>query len=221
MFEFLSLLIGIVVIGNFIFTIWSYFSLRRLVKWNSINKSKDDALLNHIIHTRSSINLIYASIATITFVLTFLGFNLKDKIAQELTKEISASSRVDLDLLKAKVNDINFLDSTAVIKSRELNQLIDKARLKFNELSNTPQKVYVVQGIQVSQKKHFYSFSELVSINNEKLPIFLKLPAITYSFASYADGAISNIRPMLTKDGLEFGETQEPYKIDLCFYPRN
>jgi hypothetical protein len=218
--EFLSILIGIVVIANLAFTIWSYISLRRIVKSSQDNKIKDTVLLEHIVHTRSSINLIYASIATITFVLAFLGFNLKDKIAQEVTKEISASARVDLDLLKSKSNEISMLDSIAVSKSKELNLLSDKARTIIVELSKKPQQIYVIQRLQVSPQKHYYTFSELRTINNEIIPAFSQPPVIISSGCYIDDGGIAWTNISVTKEGIDFLETTTNYKIDLCIYPR-
>jgi hypothetical protein len=218
--EFLFILIGIVVIANLVYTIWSYISLRRIVKGSQDGKIKDNVLLEHIIHTRSSMNLIYASIAIITFVLTFLGFNLKDRIAQEVTKEISASAKVDLDLLRTKANEITMLDSVAVIKAKELNLINDKARVILNELGKSPQQFYVIQDLQLSSKKHFYAFSELQTINNEKLPIFSQPPALIYSWAKQSDGSITSFTPSATKDGIEFGQTDGLWKIDIVIYPR-
>jgi hypothetical protein len=221
MSEFLSILIGIVVIANFVFTIWSYISLRRIVNWSRDSNINDNILLNHIVHTRSSINLIYASIATITFVLAFLGFNLKDKVTQEVTKEISASARIDLGLLKTKTNEIELIiDSVANIKGKELNLIDDKARSLFNEFRRIQQNVYVIQELQVSPNKHYFKFSELQTINNEKLPYFSQQPAVFNSVAYMDYGIIGSVRINVTKEGIDFLETSSRYKVDLCIYPR-
>jgi len=218
--EFLIILIGIIVIANLAFTIWSYISLKKIVKGSQDSKIKDPVFLEHVIHTRSSINLIYTSIATITFVLAFLGFNLKDKITQEVTKEISASAKVDLDLLKLKTNEITMLDSVAVFKGRELNLINDKAHLILNELDKSPKQFYVIQALQLSSKKHFYAFTELRTINNEKLPTFSQPPALIYSLARQNDGSLTNLIPTATKEGIEFGQGNDLWKIDIVIYPR-
>jgi hypothetical protein len=218
--EFLSVLIGIVVIANIFFTIWSYYSLRRILKRIQKNEINNETMLEHIVHTRSSLNLIYASMATITFVLAFLGFNLKDKISQEVTKEISASAKVDLELLKIKSGEILLLDSLAIGKSKELNSINDRARSILNEINKVPTKAYVIQGVQLSTTKHFYRYSELETIDGEKLPTFFQRPAVFNSLLHINDGSCGTIIATATNEGIEFGDIALPSKIDLCIYPR-
>jgi len=217
--EFLSILIGVVVIANLAFTIWSFFSLRRHIKLSRSAKLKDDFLLEHIVYTRSSINLVYASIAIVSFVLAFLGFNLKDKVSQDVTKEISASARVDLNILKDKVSEIATLDSSAVLKYKELNLIADKSRSVLNELNRYPQKVYVVQGLKVSPQKHYFDYSELQTVDGDKLPKFSRRPA-TLKSEAYSDQGPQGERVTTdTKDGVDFGVDQGTFEIDLFIFP--
>jgi len=218
--EFLFALIGIVVIANLAFTIWSYISLRRLIKLSQNGKSKDIILLDHIVHMRSSINLIYASIATITFVLAFLGFNLKDKVTQDVTKEISAAARVDLDALAGKANNIAILDSVAKSRSKEYNSIIDKARSNLNELNNNPQSIYVIQDLLVTKQKHYFKFSELQTINGNKLPKFSQEPVIISSLIRFKDAVGSPLIVRASTEGFDAGDTGESFNVDLCIYPR-
>jgi hypothetical protein len=87
MSQFLTAVFMVFVIGNFAFALWSYFSLRKLFKLKDAAKLEDKILLDHLVHTRSSLNLIYTSIATAAVLITFYGLNLKDKVSEELRAE--------------------------------------------------------------------------------------------------------------------------------------
>jgi hypothetical protein len=220
MSEFLLIIIGIVLIANCVFIIWSFYSLRRTIRKNNYFSTNDDLNVDHIIYVRSSINLIYASIAIITFVLAFLGFNLKDKITQDVTREISNSAKVDLEALKFKVNEIALMDSVAIVKGRDINSISEKVRTIYSELNIGLQRVYVVKGLNVSPKKRHFDFSELRTINDDKLPSFTQSPAVLQSYAYFGDGAVGFVRLVVTREGIEVLDVDTEFNIDLSIYPR-
>jgi len=216
--EFLLIIIGIVLIANCAFTIWSFYSLRKILKESNYPSAKNDLNVDHVVYARSSLNLIYASIAIITFVLTFLGFNLKDKITQDVTKEISASARIDLEILNSKANEIVTLDSIAELKNREIGLLAERARFLVSEISKNPQTIFVIRSLRVTKEKHHFSFSELKTIDNTSLPTFSKRPFVLNSVAYYDNGNYAQKTPKATNDDIEFGQDSEPYNLDLVIF---
>ena len=217
MIEFLITTIGVILIANLAYTIWSFVALKRLTKQDSKVKLEDKYLVEHIIYTRSSLNLIYASIAIITFILAFLGYNLKDKITQEVTKEISAAAKVDLEELRTKANNIARLDSLATLKSIDLAKTSDRIRSILDEIKRNPQQLYVVQQLTVSVQQHKFKFSELKTINGVALPTFAKPPVMFWR--AYDKESQLGIDINTTTDGIEFSPVSQTFYVDLWIYP--
>jgi hypothetical protein len=217
--EFLLGLIIVVIIANLAYTIWSYFSLKKLSNRNQVVTLEDKFLLEHIVHTRSSLNVIYTSIVTVSFLLAFFGFNLKDKLTQEVTKEISASAKVDLDMLRTKANEISILDSLSTSKSADIVRIAEKARLTLDGITKNMQRLYVIQGLPlpVNPQKHFYKYSELRPVDGSIIQAFSKPPVIFCR--GYDNEAEIPMRVKATTDGIEVGQTVIPFNVDLFIYP--
>ncbi|MBI3586384.1 MAG: hypothetical protein HY088_04565 [Ignavibacteriales bacterium] len=172
--------IGIVVLTNFIYSIRSHLFLKRTIDQFDVRKIDDKFILENIVHLRTSQNVLYASIAIMTFVIAFLGMNLERNVTQEIRGEIMRASRVNLDTLKIKVDNILSLDSSSQQSYSEIQTIKGKISLIYDRIRHTPQKLYVVQGLQISKSKNKFLFSELKPIDGSSIPQFSQPPFINY-----------------------------------------
>lgn len=131
---------GLVLVLNVIYFLWSYFSLGRLVKILKQKEPEGNSLVEHLVHTRSSINLLYAMVTTGTLVLGFLGWNQVDKIKTDLTKEILEKTRVDLDTASQNVKDIQGIHSnvdTLYVQMKGFYEQAKRSQLSYDKSFHT------------------------------------------------------------------------------------
>lgn len=201
--DILLALIGIAVLANFAYTLWSYYSLRRVTASLASPPSDVKLLIETIVHTRSSLNLLYASIAIMVFVLGFFGFNIQKNVTAEVKREIADAARVDLDSLRFKAQTISLIESLARQHGDYIQRTKEESRLLIEALRRTPQKLYVIQALSVTNERHRFSFSELQSVDGVKLSQFAKPPVIL--MRAYEGGSdVMGVGLTTTTQGIDF-----------------
>lgn len=218
--ELLFVLIGIIVLTNLVYTLWSFFSLKKMIGKVTPIATDDRFLLEHIVHSRSSLNLVYASIAIMAFVLGFFGFNIQKNITTEVKKEITEAARVDLDTLKSKSDNISLFESFARQSVSEINKFRDQARAIVDNIKRNPQKLFVIESLLISKQKNSYLFSELKPVDGTLLPQISQPPMILWLGYNPKSGEFYGTRVKATTKGIEVDAYDESYLIDLWIYVR-
>ncbi|MEW5804992.1 MAG: hypothetical protein AB1847_23140 [bacterium] len=219
--DFLCISIGIIVLANFLYTLWSYFSLKKMTNKTTSFESNDHIILENIIHSRSSLNLVYASIAIIVFVLSFFGFNIQKNITAEVKREITEASKVDLEVLKSKSDSIIQIHSQATQSYSEISKYKDQARAIAENMKLSPQKLYVIEALPINKNKFSYLFSELQTVDKTMLPKFSQPPMLLW-YAYDPDDRSSSYATTVeaTAKGIAVHNYGESYVIDLWIYVR-
>jgi hypothetical protein len=221
--DILVALVAIVVIANLFYTVWSYRSLRRLLANVTTARSADRFLLDNIVHTRSSLNVLYASIAIMVFVLGYFGFNIQKNVTAEVRKDISEAASVDLDSLKLKAKSVSLLQTLASQNLADISKTKEQARVFFDALRQTPQRLFVVQAIPISKQKNRYLWSELKPVDGVRFPNF-KIPPVVVWWAydkegttlAFGPGALGGLSS--TTQGIEVATVENPFSADLWVY---
>lgn len=199
--DLLMIMILIVVLSNFIYSIYSYFSLKKISAQHQTSRIDEKFMLENIIHLRTSINILYTGVAIMTFVLAFLGFNLQKNVSQEVKGEITRAARVDLESLTMKADNIALLESFAQQNILDMDKTKEQVRVLYDKLKNAPQKIYVVEGINVPVGKKRYLFSEFRTIEGAMIPHFDKPPFVFMRY--YRDGVEIQGYFNVTTQGIE------------------
>jgi hypothetical protein len=182
--SFLIIVIGIIVLTNLIYTIWSFFSLKKLIDKSDKTKPEDNFLMENIIHSRTSINLIYASMTIVVFVLGFLGFNLQKNVASDVIRDITKSAQVDLDTLRMKSTDISNYYDDSKENANKINEIKNQVLPLLNKIKETPQKLFVVYGVPINKGNNRIYFSKLKTVDELNIPEMKQPPIILYQVCS-------------------------------------
>ena len=212
----LIVLVGIVVIANFIFTIWSYLSLKKLTSSADSKKPADNFLIEQVVHTRSSLNVLYASIAIMTFVLAFFGFNVPKNVTEQVTKDVAQAAKVDLEALKIKSDHIGILDSLGSAALADLTKFRDLAQGYSESIKRLPQKLFVVHDLQVTKSTYFL-YSDLKPVDGSTLPKFLEPPVVLWNAHSGDMSIGTDVKPDIK--GINISPV-DACSIDLWIYAR-
>ena len=214
--ELLVALIGIAVLANLAYTIWSHFSLKKLCTGLETAKPEDKFILENIVHTRSSLNLLYASIAIMVFVLGYFGFNIQKNVREGVTKDITAAARVDLDTLRMKADSVSLIDPDARLQVTEISQIRRQIETVYESVRKFPQRLFVIHAIPISKQKYKYSYSELRQADGNRLPKFLRPPILMWR--GYNASSEFAVGITATTEGIEVSTYDEPFVVDLWVY---
>lgn len=208
---------GIIFIVYSFFTAWSHHSLKQSVEALQKDKPVDKMFIEHISYTRSSLNVIYASIAIITFVLAFLGVNAEADIAEKVKTEILSGKEINLDSLKLNAEEAGKAFSAITGYLAQTKESYQKVKNLADKSKAFEQHLFVVQGIPISKEKAKYSFSELKTVTGENLPTFTKPPLVLCN--TYAKTFRSlEVVVITSKEGFKCSTYDEPFQLDLWIY---
>jgi hypothetical protein len=216
--DILIAIVGILVLTNFVYTIWSYLSLKKLTSDVKALKSQDRFILDNIVHSRSSLNVLYASIAIMAFVLGFFGFNIQRNVTMEVKREISDAARIDLDSLRLKAQSISLIESLAKKHADNIVKTREEIRAFSENIRRMPQKLYVIQHLAVTRDKHRFSFAELRPVDGSSLSQFKEPPAILWMAFDKENNQIGGIDVIATVQGIE--AMAENYFLELWIYAK-
>lgn len=136
--EVMIIIMGIVLVGNFFYNIYSNRTIRKLIVSTKSHKLDDKSILDHIIYTRTSLNGIYTGIALITFVLGFWGYNVKKQFEQDMQTNLEAKGDTITKLTSEKVNEILSINLDTLRFKRdniiEIESDIQKHKKKFDNI---------------------------------------------------------------------------------------
>ena len=218
-------IVAIAVIANFFYTIWSFRSLNRLVGNVTTTRSADRFLLDNIVHTRSSLNVLYASIAIMVFVLGYFGFNLQKNVTAEVKREFSEAASVDLDSLKLKAKSVSLVQALAAQMLADISKTKDQSRTFLDALKQTPQKLFVVQALPMTKQKSRYLWSEIKPVDGVRFPDFKTAPVVLWCGYDRG-GAIVGFGPSplgglaCTAQGIEYTGDEAAFSVDLWVYAK-
>ena len=219
MSDIILALIGIAVLANLSYTIWSFFSLKRVTSLIKASKTENRFILDHVVHTRSSINVLYATGAIMVFVLGFFGFNIQKNVTAEIKREIAAASSVDLDTLASKVESISLMESLAKQHADNVSRTSRSVSVLFDNMRKTPQKLFVIKGLEISKLKSRYTYEELMPVDGTKIPRVSKAPVILWIAYDKEYSQIGGIVATATEKGIEaYFDGGSPYMLDLWIY---
>lgn len=210
------IVIGIITISNLVYTIWSFFSLRKLAKDYTTN-SENKFLIDHIVHTRSSLNLVYASITIITFVLAFIGYKAVKDITETAKTELLAENKIPIEQLRKNAGEANQLcDSLQTMYSR-CNHFSGLIKTAYESINKNPQKLYVVETLDT--KKQNYKYSELKPVGGWMIPKLNQVPVVFWQPVGTYDqiplsATLSATKDNITLDVPTFGG--QPVKLLIC-----
>jgi hypothetical protein len=212
-------LVGVIVLTNAAYTVWSYFSLRSFLSDKRVQKMEDKYVIEQIIHIRSSLNVIYAGTAIVTFILAFFGFNLQNNITKEVTREISTAAKVDLNVLKMKADSISVLDSLSRQSNTEIRRYREVARLMSESMKQTTQRLFVIEALPISGRKNRYDYSELRPVDGSIIPKLSRPPVVIVKVYDKDNrmgyGADTEVGPDNIK--IEIGSPEQVY-ADIWIY---
>ena len=138
--DVILVVIGLLVVANFIYIWRSNHSLRKLVKSVKSQELDDKSILDHIIYTRTSFNGIYTTIALITFVLTFWGIKEKNQLETALQKGMEEKAEIITQSTKDNVNRILAINLDTLIQKRdailEIAADVQRQKKKFDNIVN-------------------------------------------------------------------------------------
>ena len=151
------------------------------------------------------------------FVLGFFGFNIQKNVTAEVKREIADAARVDLDSLRIKAQNISLIESFARQHGDYILRTREESRLLIEGMRRMPQKLFVIQSLQVSDKKHQFAFAELQSVDGVKLPQFTKPPVIMWR--AYREESDVMVGLTTTIQGIDFGPGSA-FLVDLWIYAK-
>ena len=194
--------------------------LKELLKADLSQRLDDKYVLEHIIHTRSSLNGIYAAIAMITTVLAFMGYkavnDITNNASQAATAQILRDTQINVEQWKKNVVEVNGLLDDLRNRYSATRHVIGTVDSFIDTLDKRFQKLYVVPNIAVSQTKHKYFFSELKTTEGLMLPNFKEVPSVRY-LARDKDGyVIPESGFAVTASSIDFPAVQ--LVVDLWLY---
>lgn len=232
MLSTITIVLGIMVIAM-VAHIWqSNRSLRRLLTADLTKKLDDKFVLEHIVHTRTSLNVLYASITIITFVLTFLGVkavkDITDRATQSATEAVVGDLQVMVEQWKKSIDveqwkrnqeeaaglldDLRERYSATRHVIGTIDSFIDTVGTRFH-------KLYVISNIPISKNKQKYLFSELKTVDGLSVPTFKGAPSAKW-FAHLPGGFTSEVSTgiKITSSSIEFFPAFAPASVELWLY---
>ena len=218
MSQFLIALIGVILAVNLAYTVWSYFSLKRLAGEAQLRKLEDRYLLEQIVHARTSFNLIYAMIGVVTFVIAFFGFNLESNVTDEVTREISRAAQVDLEGLRNKADSISQMQISARQDAMQVAKTKSQIGALYENMRRSPQKLFVIQSLPVNVEGQKYRFSDLKPVDGTILPKFSQPPVLFWQ--AYDNELSIGTGINATTEGLTINPAKVPCFIDIWIYAR-
>lgn len=223
-----TIIIGIIVFANLIYTIYSSWNLRRISQITPSWTSADQVAREQLVHNRTSINTIYAWVALITFALVFLGWNLQRNITDAAIKALNETLQVNVDDIRTKASNVYALDSltrihanairridTTIVKrsaervaqlaastavaAAEINGTRDLAQKYLERMQRLSKQLYVVHSLPISKKKSKYSWEELKPVDGAILPQQFDKPPMVIATPFFPPSAEASFSAIVTR----------------------
>ena len=154
---------------------WTKKSLENLIESAKQSKSMEKSTLEEIVHTRTSLNLIYALITVFVAVASFLGWNLKDDIKNRAVEEIIKESQIPLEAATttlqaatANTEEVERVLQRAAIMHNQIKSLTDSSATlvrrmlsHYSKMRQSPQKLYVVEQYPLKAGENRIKYSEI------------------------------------------------------------
>ena len=212
----MEILIVALLLTDVILSLFAFFSNRKIVNTLvSTGKLEEKFALENILNLRASLRLISAVGIILSSLLAFLGYNalqsIERNVSDAVKKRIDETSNIEL--LSQIVDSIKSLGLTSQEKATQINLVASDIKVLYEKIKQSPQKLFVVEGLKVSSTKRRYSFSELTKVDGLKLPKFSKPPMIFVSRAyDPKDNTITWVTPSVTRDSLDL---EPPEGVEL------
>ena len=230
----------IILIGIFISELIANYQLYGLKK----NIKKDSNLNESYFDLKLRLHSLQLTVAFATFLIVFLGWNIKEQIIDSITGDISAQIEPDVKLIRSKADSLktnyDSLSLNLTKKIAEINQLskyylaLRKDYENLNSLMNlklehlsTLLNIYLVTNLELDPSKRSTKlfFKDLVPVNANKLPEFKTPPFINiqtdWGLGLNIDEltnsyiVISSVKGVIVDDTFKFG------KLTLWIIPKN
>ncbi len=224
----IAIIIGIIVFANLVYSIYSAWTLRRISRIMPSWTSADQVAREQLIHSRTSINTIYAWVALITFVLVFLGWNLQRNITDAAVGALNETLQVNVDDIRNKAASIYALDSlsrihagslrridttnvkraaetimrlasTSTAASAEIDRMRDFAQKYLERMQKISKQLYVVHSLPISKKKNKYAWDELKPVDGSILPSQFDKPPMVIATPFFPPNSDFSFSAIVTK----------------------
>jgi hypothetical protein len=147
----LIIVVGVLVITNTMYIWRSNQSIRKLIILHEKNKINDQFILGHIVHTHTSLNVVYTSIAIVTFIFAFLGVNAYTHLEREMHTSLQEKSdaiyksilETNVDSLLEMKNNIIQISTDAKNQKKKFDTIVSKRMIDSldTQLSNPARRI--------------------------------------------------------------------------------
>jgi len=200
-----------ILIGVFLSELVAIYQLHKL-KGNINNGSNHNT---DYFDLKLRLHSLQLTVIFATFLIVFLGWNIREQIVNSIKTEISGQIEPDIESIKSKadflksnydslnidltkkISEVNQLSKNYAILMKDYDNLNNLMNRKIEHLS-TLLNIYLVPNLVFDFKKDStkYYFNNLIPVNAKKLPEFKTLPFISIQ----TDWGLGLHIDMLTKD---------------------
>ncbi len=150
--QILIIIVFIIGIADFIFNISSFISTKRLVS-SKIEGMDQKFIFENIIHTRSSLRLVFSLLVIIASVLSALGIKALDDIRQNVAEDVKKNLIVSIDSLSMKLQTIDSLYKRA--------KEVDGNLIQYFEHN----KLFIIRDLVCENEGQKFIFKDMSEIN--------------------------------------------------------
>lgn len=201
---------------NLAYSIRSHFALKKLTTTFKSAKIDDQFLLEQIVHTRTSINVLYGLLPIVGFLIVYFGLDLQSSVTKAVTDKIEAASQIDLAVAKQKTEAIVAKDSVARHHLTSISRSASTAMELLERVQRAPQRLYVLKGLKVTNNKFVFPYAELRTVDGRSLPQDASTPVLMYFAYNDRHDELGGLYIKATSVGIE--GPPDDYYLDLWLY---
>ncbi len=188
--------------------------------WKIKRKAKENTNDNErYFDLKLRIHSLQLTIVFATFLIFFLGWNVKNQIIRSIKDDISVqidSLKLSANKLKSKYDDLDSSFSNKVEEVKELAAEFNALKRNYKQLNSTLQRkleniktilnIYLVPNIKLDstkEVKRFY-FNKMKPLNADRLPKFIRPPYVIIQ----TNSGIGLRTEKITKEYIELSGTE-------------